>query len=154
VSPGVGSLLLAALLLHPTLAEDGHLRMVAVGTGEGPEGAVEWSLDGQLVATTRDGEAARVEAAAGPHELWASSPSESRWRALARPDDRPATGAEVVPAWTAVHEPAPASPRHTWMLPAGALVGGVAVLVRPLQVRRTCAALRSLLQGVRRPRRP
>ncbi|MHB1262053.1 MAG: hypothetical protein ACYC2H_10100 [Thermoplasmatota archaeon] len=144
-------LLLAALLLHPTLADEGHLRLVAVGTGDE---TVTWSLDGKVVATTRDGEAARVPATAGPHDLWASSESEARWRALARPDDRPAAGAEVVPAWTAVNEPAAASGGGSWMLPAGALAGSVAVLVRPQQVGKAGAALRSLLQALRRPRRP
>ena len=144
--------LLAAVLLHPALADDGHLRLVAVGTGDD---VVEWSLDGQVVARTRDGEAARVPASAGPHELWASSAAEGRWRALARPDDRPAAGgAEVVPAWTAEHEPAPSSGRPTWLLPAGAALGSAAVLVRPSQGKRACAALRSLLQGLPRPRRP
>lgn len=144
-------LLLAALLLQPTLAEDGHLRLVAVGTGDE---TVEWSLDGAVVAVTADGEAARVPASAGPHDLWVSSDSEERWRALARPDDRPIAGAEVVPAWTAVHEPLPADRGRSWMLPAGALMGSVAVLVRPAQVGKAWAALRSLLQGLRRPRRP
>jgi hypothetical protein len=147
----VSPLILAALLLHPALADDGHLRLVAVGTGDA---TVEWSLDGVVVAHSADGEAVRVEAAAGPHDLWASSPSDGRWRALARPDDRPASGAEVVPAWTAVHEPAQAGGRHTWLLPTGAVVGSAAVLVRPSQVRKTCAALRSLLQGLPRLRRP
>jgi hypothetical protein len=137
--------LFAALLLHPALADDGHLRLVAVGTGDEP---VEWSLDGEVVARTRDGEAARVPASAGPHELWVSSASEARWRALARPDDRSAEGgAEVVPAWTAEHEPAPEPAGPAWLLPAGAAVGSAAVLVRP-------TALRSLLQALRRLRRP
>lgn len=144
-------LLLAALLLHPTLAEDGHLRLVAVGVGDE---AVEWSLDGQVVAVTADAEAARVPASAGPHELWATSRSESAWRALARPDDRPAAGAEVVPAWTAVHEPDSSEDGPTWLLPAGALAASVAVLVRPPQMATAGAALRSLLQALRRPRRP
>ena len=144
-------LLLAALLLHPTLADDGHLRLVAVGTG-GED--VEWSLDGEVVARTRDGEAARVAAGAGPHDLWATSASEARWRALARPDDAPESGAEVVPAWTAVHELAEPGSRPAWLLPVGAALGSVAVLVRPFQVGKTYAALRSLLQALRRPRRP
>lgn len=141
------AVLLSALLLHPVMSDDGHLRLVAVGTGDEP---IEWSLDGAVVATTRDGEAVRVPASAGPHELWASSASEERWRALARPDDGPAAGAgaEVVPAWTAVHEPAEEAPRRGWLLPAGAALGSLALLVRPN------AALRSLLQALRRPRRP
>jgi hypothetical protein len=147
----VSPLLLAALLLHPALADDGHLRLVAVGTG--PDG-VEWSLDGAVVAHSADGEAVRVEASAGPHELWATSRSEGPWRALARPDDRPPSGAEVVPAWTAVHEPLPAASRHTWLLPMGAVVGSAAVMVRPPQVRKAYAALRSLLQALPRLRRP
>ena len=144
-------LLLAALLLHPALAEDGHLRLVAVGTGDE---TAEWSLDGEVVAVTRDGEAVRVPASAGPHDLWVTSESEARWRALARPDDRPAAGAEVVPAWTAVHEPPPAGGGRSWMLPAGALAGSAAVLVRPSQLGKAGAALRSLLQALLRPRRP
>jgi hypothetical protein len=143
--------LFATLLLHPALAEDGHLRLVAVGTGDE---AVEWSLDGAVVARTGDGEAARVPVLAGPHELWASSASEGRWRALARPDGRPAGGAEAVPAWTAVHEPVSSPSRPTWVLPVGAALGGAAVLVRPLPGKKTKAALRSLLQALRRLRRP
>lgn len=130
------ALLMAALLLHPALAEDGHLRLVAVGTGDEP---VEWSLDGEVVAQTSDGEAARVPAPAGPHDLWASSASGSRWRALARPDGRPAGGAEVVPAWTAVHEPAAAHDRPTWLLPVGAALGSAAVLVRPRSLLLGCS---------------
>src|SRR5688572_21501442 len=114
------AMVLAALLLQPALAEDGHLRLVAVGTGDE---TVEWSLDGEVVARTRDGEAVRVPASAGPHELWATSASEEQWRALARSDDRPATGAEVVPAWTAVHEPAEPRRGASWLLPAGAALG-------------------------------
>jgi hypothetical protein len=147
-------LLFAALLLHPALADDGHLRLVAVGTGHE---TVEWSLDGQVVAVTHDGEAVRVEASTGPHDLWASSPSEARWRALARPDDGPAsggTGAEVVPAWVAVHEPAAPPTGRSWLLPAGAALGSVAILVRPFRMERARSALRSLLQALRRPRRP
>jgi hypothetical protein len=142
---------LAALLLHPSLAEDGHLRLVATGTGDQ---AVEWTLDGAVVAVTRDGEAARVPVSAGPHELWATSRAEAEWRALARLDDRPASGAEVMPAWTAQYSPSAAPDRPTWLLPAGAALGSAAVLVRPLQGRRAYAALRSLLQALHRPRRP
>ena len=133
-------LLLAALFLHPTLADDGHLRLVAVGTGDE---VVEWSLDGEVVARTRDGEAGRVAVSAGPHDLWASSASNEPWRILARPDDSPEAGAAVVPAWTAVHEPVASSAKPSWLLPAGAAVGSAAVLVRP----------RSLLEGLRRLRR-
>jgi hypothetical protein len=145
VSPWI----LAALLLQPWLAEDGHLRLVAVGVGDEP---VEWTLDGEVVATTADGEAARVAASAGPHELWATSAAGESWRALARPDDRPSAGAQAVPAWTAVHEPEAAGQR-TWLLPAGAVVGSAAVLVRPSQGKKAYAALRSLLQALRRLRR-
>lgn len=143
--------LFAALLLQPTLAEDGHLRLVAVGT-EGE--TVAWSLDGAIVALTADGEAARIPVTAGPHELWAESGAEGRWRALARPDGRPSGGAEAVPAWTAEHEPVAGASRPTWLLPAGAALGSVAVLVRPLDVKKANAALRSLLQALRRPRTP
>jgi hypothetical protein len=146
----VSAWLLAALLLQPWLADDGHLRLVAIDVGDE---TVEWTLDGEVVATTREGEAARVPAAAGPHELWATSASNEPWRALARPDDRPPAGAEPVPAWTAVHEPSGAGAPPTWLLPAGAAVGGAAVLVRPFQVKKTNAALRSLLQALRRLRR-
>jgi hypothetical protein len=142
--------LLAALLLQPWLADDGHLRLVAVGVGDE---RVEWMLDGQVVATTGDGEAIRVPAAAGPHELWVSSASDEPWRALARPDDRPAAGAEPVSAWMAVHEPSGTRERPTWLLPAGAVVGGAAVLVRPFQVKKASVAVRSLLQALRRLRR-
>lgn len=144
-------MVLAALLLHPSLAEDGHLRLVAVGTGDD---AVEWTLDGAVVAVTRDGEAARVAVSAGPHELWATSRADADWRALARLDDRPASGAEVMPAWTAQHSPSAVNERPTWLLPAGAALGSAAILVRPFKVGKTNAALRSLLQALRRPRRP
>ncbi|HUR25823.1 MAG TPA: hypothetical protein VM327_07415 [Candidatus Thermoplasmatota archaeon] len=148
----VTDLLLASLLLHPALSDDGHLRLVAIGTdGE----TVEWSLDGAVVAHTGDGEAAVVSASSGEHELWATSAAEGRWRALARPDDRPAAGAEVVPAWTTEHEPVDAAAsRPGWLLPAGAALGSAAVMVRPVRMKKTGAALRSLLQALRRPRRP
>ena len=142
--------LLAALLLQPWLAEDGDLRLVAVGVGDEP---VEWMLDGEVVATTADGQAVRIPASAGPHELWATSASEARWRALARPDDRPVAGVEAVPAWTAVHELSEPGGRPTWLLPAGAVMGSAAVLVRPFQVKKANAALRSLLQALLRLRR-
>jgi class 3 adenylate cyclase len=133
--------LAAALLLQPVLAEDGPLRLVAVGTGDHP---VEWTLDGRPVARTGDGEAARVEASAGPHELWASSAARGHWRVLARPDPAVLGGAEPVAAWTAVHEaePPPAG-RHAWLLPVGAAAGSAALLARP----------RSLLQRWSRRRR-
>jgi hypothetical protein len=137
-------LLAAALLLQPALAEDGALRLVAVGTGPEP---VEWTLDGAVVARTADGEAARVNATAGAHELWAASNARGTWRALARPDFAPeGGGAQPVAAWTAVHEaePGPAAGGHAWLLPVGAAAGSVALLVRP----------RSLLQRWSRRRRP
>lgn len=135
-------LLAAALLLQPALAEDGALRLVAVGTGPEP---VEWTLDGEVVARTADGEAARVNASAGAHELWAASGARGTWRALARPDFSPdGGGAQPVAAWTAVHEAEPAPPAgHAWLLPVGAAAGSAALLVRP----------RSLLQRWSRRRR-
>jgi hypothetical protein len=136
-------LLAAALLLQPVLAEDGALRLVAVGTGPEP---VEWTLDGAAVARTADGEAARIEVTAGPHELWASSAARGEWRALARPDAAPSGGgAQPVVAWTALHEAEPpAAGHHAWLLPVGAALGCVGLLARP----------RSLLQRWSRRRRP
>lgn len=137
----LAGLLAAALLLQPVLAEDGALRLVAVGTGPEP---VEWTLDGEVVARTADGEAARVNATAGPHELWASSGARGAWRALARPDDPPpGGGVHPVAAWTAVHEAEEPAGRHAWLLPVGAAAGCAALLARP----------RSLLQRWSRRRR-
>jgi hypothetical protein len=137
----IALLLAAALLLQPVLAEDGPLRLVAVGTGPEP---VEWTLDGEVVARTADGEAARIDVAAGPHDLWAASAARGRWRVLARPDPAPAGGgAEAVAAWAAVHEPEPEPGGHAWLLPVGAALGCVALLARP----------RSLLQRWSRRRR-
>jgi hypothetical protein len=139
------SLVAAAVLLQPVLADDGPLRVVAVGTGDDP---VDWTLDGRLVATTADGEAASVPASSGPHELWATSRSDAAWRALARPDPSSPGGAAAVPAWTAVNVPA-ASDRAlpSWTYPvASAAVAGL-LLVRPP------ARVRSLLQGRGRRRR-
>lgn len=145
--------LAAALLLQPVLAADGDLRLVAVGTGDV---AVEWTLDGRLVATTRDGEAASVPAGAGPHELWATSRADGTWRALARPDGAAAGGAGAVPAWTAVHESEEAAGWPAWTWPVAGAAAAVAALVRPSAVLRALRArrgVRSLLQGLARLRR-
>ena len=133
-------LLAAALLLHPVLAEDGHLRLVAVGTGDD---AVEWRLDGHPVATTGDGEAVSVPAVAGPHELWATSPAEGEWRALARPDGAVPGGAGAVPAWTAAHVPREEQGLPAWTWPSASAAAALAALVRP----------RSVLQAWNRRRR-
>lgn len=132
-------LLAAALLLHPAFAADGHLRLVAVGTGDS---GVAWTLDGVEVAHTGDGQAASVPVTAGGHELWATSAASGRWRALARPETANPSGAVSVPAWTAVHEPEARHGWPPWMLPAGMAVAAVGVLVRP----------RMLLQALRRAR--
>jgi hypothetical protein len=144
-------ILAAALLLQPVLSEAGPLRVVAVGTGDDP---VQWSLDGVDVATTTDGQAARIDASAGRHELWARSASDGHWRALARPEASPPGGAQVVTAWTAVHEPETTHQAPSWLLPVGAVAGSAAVLVRPFKRRKTNAALRSLLQSWSRRQRP
>lgn len=139
-----GLLLAAAVLLQPVLASDGQLRLVAVGVG-GAE--VDWTLDGRLVATTGDGEAASVPASAGEHELWATSRSQAAWRALARPDGAASGGAGAVPAWTAVHAAGDAGGAPPWTWPLAGLAAAGAVLVRPRIL------VRSLLQALRRPRR-
>jgi hypothetical protein len=131
---------MAALLLHPMLPAAGHLRLVAVGSG--PD-EVTWTLDGREVARTADGEAASVEAGAGEHDLWAASPARGAWRALARPDEGTAGGAQQVVAWTALHPAETHQAAPTWALPVGAGAVALAVLVRP----------RMLLQVLRRARR-
>lgn len=146
-SLGFAGLLAAALLLQPTLAADGDLRLVAVGTGGH---AVDWTLDGRLVATTRDGEAASVPAGAGSHELWATSRANGDWRALARPDGAAVGGAGAVPAWTAVHDAELTSGWPSWAWPVAGAGAGLAVLVRPSSFRR---GVRSLLQALARLRR-
>lgn len=93
----VAALLVATLMLQPFLAEPGPLRLVAVGTG--PD-TVEWSLDGAVVATTRDGEAAHVNASAGEHSIVARTAHEGPWSALVRSEPA-GPGIEYVPAWTA-----------------------------------------------------
>jgi hypothetical protein len=127
----VNLVLAAALLLHPVLAEDGDLRIVAVGTGAEE---VTWTMDGNVVATTRDGEAVSVPAGAGPHELWATSPADGAWRALARPDGAVPGGAGAVPAWTAVYVPQEDKELPTWTWPAAGAAAAVASLVRPRSV--------------------
>lgn len=144
-------LLAAAVLLQPVLAEDGPLRLVAVGTGDD---VVDWTLDGRLVATTGDGEAASVAASAGPHELWATSRSDAAWRALARPDGASPGGATAVPAWTAVNVPSePATALPAWTYPAASAAVAGLLLVRPSRLGRANAAVRSLLQARTRRRR-
>lgn len=143
-------LIAAALLLQPVLAEDGDLRLVAVGTG-GDE--VTWTLDGRTVATTRDGEAAAIPASAGPHDLWATSEAQGPWRVLARPDGAVAGGAGPVPAWTAVNvEPGESGP-PAWLWPVATLAAALLALVRPSQGEKTYAAVRSVLQAWTRRRR-
>lgn len=90
-------IVLAALLLHPVLAEEGDLRLVATGTGDAP---VAWHLDGERVAVTHAGDAVTVHAPAGNHDLWAVTAHEGPWEALARPDG-PSSGAAYVPGWWA-----------------------------------------------------
>lgn len=89
----------ATIVLSPIMAEDGPMRFVATGVGDEP---VRWVVDGVAVATTRDGEAARIHLAAGAHRVEAQSAALGAWQALARPDpDEPAW--QAVQAWYGEH---------------------------------------------------
>jgi hypothetical protein len=118
--------LFAGLLLNPVLAEDGQLRIVAVGAD------VEWHLDGAPIAETQDGQPALVEVAAGEHELWAVSDDHGSWQAMVRVEPEPAAGVAYVPAWSARH----AVEREDgglpgWTIPAAlAVVGALLLLPR------------------------
>lgn len=133
------------LLLSPTLAEPGELRLVATGLGDEP---VVWVLDGVEVARTRDREAATIAVGTGLHALQAFSNATGRWQAVARPDPA-GDGAAYVPAWTATHDPAPAAD-HGWATwPRNGLswaLGGLALVVLGWPGRRGLEVLR------RRPR--
>ena len=89
--------MVAVLILHPVLAEEGPLRLVAVGTGAD---VVEWSIDGTVVANTTHGVAAAVQVTAGEHTVVARTVHRASWTALVRSEPRTA-GIEHVPAWTA-----------------------------------------------------
>ena len=93
--------LAAMLVLQPVLAEEGELRLVATGFGDG---AVTWTLDGATVATTSFGEAAVVPAAAGPHVVFAHHRGDG-WQALVRPEPQAPGQAVWAPAWTAASVP-------------------------------------------------
>lgn len=115
--------MLAILVLHPVLEDDGALRLVSDGTGDRD---VAWRLDGELVATTWDGEPASIQVEAGRHELRASSEETGAWQIMARPDP-PGPGARYVPAWTARAEAMPVDDsRASWpwwlVVPAAALI--------------------------------
>lgn len=96
------AVILAVLVLHPVLDEAMDLRLVA--TGE--TGRVEWSLDGNIFATTDAGEAVSIATSAGPHEITARTTATGAWAAMARPEPE-GPGARFVEAWYAEH-PGPA----------------------------------------------
>lgn len=97
-------LLASVLILHPVMDEPSDLRVVAAGVEE----PVEWELDGRLVATTGDREAASFPIGAGTHQLVARTDHEGAWEVMARPDPQDPGTATYVPAWTARHVPTPA----------------------------------------------
>lgn len=100
----------AVLVLHPVVDEAADLRVVATGD----VGAIQWLLDGDVVATTVAGAAARIPVAAGPHELTARTDAHGAWNAMARPDPS-GPGARYVEAWYAEHP----GPVVAARLPAG-----------------------------------
>ena len=89
--------LAVALVLYPVMDEDGSLRVVATGLADE---SANWYLDGHLVATTTDRQAAKIWASAGVHELVATA-GPDQWLAMARHDPPVATGALYVDSWTA-----------------------------------------------------
>lgn len=124
--------LAAILLVHPTLTDDGSLRVAATGVNDD---VVVWSLDGVEVARTKDRQAATIPVEAGEHDLQASSKAPGRWQMMARLDGA-AEGAAYVPAWTAVHEPAsapsvPNSQRQPPPLALGLAITAAALLLWP-----------------------
>ncbi len=113
--------MLGVLVLQPVLDTEGPMRLVASGVGDEP---VRWIVDGHWVATTRDGQAARVHLAAGPHHVEAQSAAAGTWRALARADPEGPSWL-AVPAWSAEHvnrvvPDVPASALMALLLLAGA----------------------------------
>lgn len=108
----------AAVLLPIQLSDNTDLRLASSGTGDE---VVEWSLDGQIVATTRDGEPAELHLGAGRHQLWAESESHREWHAVARPDAT-AEDVRLVPAWSATVPARPAD-GPIWIPYAAGLVG-------------------------------
>lgn len=133
------------LVLTPVLDADASLRLAASGVGDE---TVVWILDGVEVAHTGDREAASVPVAAGVHTLEVRSLAQGRWQAVARVDAA-GEGAAYVPAWSAVHEPAPAlhpdegGGRDPWrppMLPLA--LGGAAVVLLAWPRRRGLEARR------------
>lgn len=131
--------LLASLLaLHPVLDEPTDLRLVATGTGDDP---VTWTLGGEDVAVTGDGEAARIPVPAGEHTVQAATDHEGTWRALVRPDPS-GPGVAYVDGWSAVHTPTP-SAGDPWWPP-----------LDPVPVALGAMGLVLLLVPRRRPKRP
>lgn len=113
--------LLSLVVLHPFLAEPSDLRLVAAGTGAE---VVDWTVDGQWVATTRDREAATLLVEAGPHRVTAESRSPLSWTAVVRPAPD-AAGMAYVSAWSAAspgetHRPIPGGDWGVVALLAGA----------------------------------
>jgi hypothetical protein len=141
------SLLMASVLvLQPALAEDTHLRVVAVGT---EEDSVQWLLNGTEVAVTRDGEAATIWVTQGTHELRAVSEHRGEWLAMARPEPTNTSGAQYVPAWTARHIPVhhgQSNWQAEWWMPAS-IAGLAAVLGFYPRRRRTQNEHRSIPKG-------
>ncbi len=112
------------LTLTPHVAIDTHLRLVSEGTGEAP---VEWYLDGEHVATTRDGQPISIPIDAGEHVLHAASDETGFWQVLARPDPTMPGQATYVPAWLAQNEPGAVTKEvPTWIGPA--LLGAVGLV--------------------------
>ncbi len=87
----------ALLILQPAVQDASDVRLVAAGTGSQ---TIDWSLDGQWVATTRDHEAATVRMPGGAHRVTAESHSIHPWTAMARVDPS-GPGLAYVPAWSA-----------------------------------------------------
>jgi hypothetical protein len=111
-------LLAGILVLQPVLDAPEPLRVVATGTGDHP---VDWNLDGNLVATTADGEPGRFNASAGFHTLAATTQYNGPWQVLARPDPH-AGGVEYVASWYA-HSPG----ETVHLVPPGSALGAVAL---------------------------
>lgn len=119
-------MLLAILLLHPTLDSDGSLRMVATGV---EDEEVTWSLDGIELGKTIDREALVIQTTAGHHELAARSEASTRWTVVARPEAA-TEGAAYVTSWSATHEAEPAALSHNWRVPRlPILLGGLAAIL-------------------------
>lgn len=127
------SALAVVLLLQPVLAEPSEVRLIAAGTGDD---VVQWTVDGEHVATTKDREAAVVILGAGTHRIEAQSEAPGVWTAVARPVAPPGSaGLTFMPAWSATShgrpEPRP-TPTADWLpiLGLGLAVIGAAVVRR------------------------